>query len=121
MQKKICAVYGEGAVTHWTCQKWFVKFRAGGYLLDNAPWSGRPAEVDRDQIETIIENDQHYTMQEIADILKLSKSRGENHLQQLGYVHRFDVWIPHMLTKKNLLDHISACYSLLKCNENGPF
>ena len=26
MQKKICAVYGEGAVTDQTSQKWFVKF-----------------------------------------------------------------------------------------------
>ena len=26
MQKKICAVCGEGAVTDWTCQKWFAKF-----------------------------------------------------------------------------------------------
>ena len=26
MQNKICAVYWEGAVTDWTCQKWFVKF-----------------------------------------------------------------------------------------------
>ena len=26
MQKKICAVYGERAVTDQTCQKWFVKF-----------------------------------------------------------------------------------------------
>ena len=25
-QKKICAVYGEGAVTDRMCQKWFVKF-----------------------------------------------------------------------------------------------
>ena len=25
MQKKICAVYGEGAVTCQTCQKWFAK------------------------------------------------------------------------------------------------
>ena len=24
-EKKICAVYGEGAVTDQTCQKWFVK------------------------------------------------------------------------------------------------
>ena len=23
---KICAVYGDGAVTDWTCQKWFAKF-----------------------------------------------------------------------------------------------
>ena len=26
MQKKICAVYAEGAVIDQTCQKWFVKF-----------------------------------------------------------------------------------------------
>ena len=26
MQKKIYAVYGGGAVTDWTCQKWFAKF-----------------------------------------------------------------------------------------------
>ena len=24
-KKKICAVYGEGAMTDQTCQKWFVK------------------------------------------------------------------------------------------------
>ena len=25
-KKKICSVYGKGAVTDWMCQKWFVKF-----------------------------------------------------------------------------------------------
>ena len=45
-QKKICAVYEEGAVTDRTCQKWFVKFRAGDFSLDDAPWLGRPVEVD---------------------------------------------------------------------------
>ena len=71
MRKKICAVYGEGAVTNQMCQKWFSKFRAGS--LDNAPWLGRPVEVDRDQIKTLIENNQCSTMWEIADILKTSK------------------------------------------------
>ena len=73
-QKKICAVYGESAVTDRTCQKWLVKFCAGDFSLDDAPWSGRPVEVDSNQIETIIENNQHYTTWEIADILKISKS-----------------------------------------------
>ena len=40
MQKKMCAVYGEGAVTDRMCQKWFVKFHAGDFSLDNAPQSG---------------------------------------------------------------------------------
>ena len=55
-QKKICAVYGEGAATDRMYQKWFTKFCAGGFSLDDAPWLGRPAEVDRNQIETLIEN-----------------------------------------------------------------
>ena len=47
-KKKICVVYGEGAVTNQTCPKWFVKFHAGDFSLDNAPRSGRPVEVDSD-------------------------------------------------------------------------
>ena len=67
---------------------------------------------------------QCYTMEEIADILKISKSSAENNLHQLSYANCFDVWVPHKLNKnkqKNLFDHISACNSLLKCNQNVPF
>ena len=67
-------MYGDGAVTDQICQKWFVKFRAGDFLLDDAPCSDRSVEVDSDQIETLIENNQQYTMWKIADILKISKS-----------------------------------------------
>ena len=48
----ICTVYGEGTVTDRMCQKWFAKFRAGDFSLDDAPQSGRPVGVDSDQIET---------------------------------------------------------------------
>ena len=77
-----------------------MKFCAGNFSLDNAPQSGRSIEVDSDQIETLIENNQHYTMREIADILKISKSSIENHLHQPGYVNGFDVWVPHKLSGK---------------------
>ena len=97
-----------------------MKFRAGDFLLDNALWSGRPAEVDRDQIDTLIEKNQRYTTQDIANILKISKSSIENPLCQLGYVNHFDVWVLH-ISEKNLLDHISACDSVLKLNENILF
>ena len=57
-KKDLCSVwrrYGEvyGEVIDWVCQKWFPKFHARDFLLDDAPQSGRPAEVDSDQIETL--------------------------------------------------------------------
>ena len=51
-----------------------MKFRAGDFSLDDAPQLGRRVEVDSDQIETLIENNQHYTTWEIADTLRISKS-----------------------------------------------
>ena len=65
---KICAV------TDQTCQKWFAKFRAGDFLLDDAPQLGRPVEADSNQIKTLIENNQCSIMQEIANRFKISKS-----------------------------------------------
>ena len=97
--KKICAVYGEGAVTDQTCQKWFAKFRAGDFSLDDAPWSGRPVEVDNDQIETIIENNQHYTMRDSRHTQNIQIS-DKNLLHQLGYVNNFDIWALHKLSEK---------------------
>ena len=69
-------MYGAGGMIDQMCQKCFAKFRTGDFSLDNAPRSGRPPEVESDQIETLIENSQ----QEIADIVKISKSivMGEN-------------------------------------------
>ena len=57
------------------CQKWFAKFHAGDFSLDDATWMRRPAEVDSDQIQTLAENNQRYSTWEIADILKISKPK----------------------------------------------
>lgn len=39
-KKKICEMYGEGAITNYTSQKCFAKFLAGDFSLDNSPWLG---------------------------------------------------------------------------------
>ena len=75
-----------------------MKFRAGDFLLDDAPGSAGPVEVDGDQIKALIENNQHSTTWEIVDTLEISKSSIENHLYQLGYVDCFDVWVPAKLS-----------------------
>ena len=61
-------------MTDQACQKWFAKFCARDFSLDNAPQLDRIVEVDSDGIDTLTENNECYTTWEIANILKISKS-----------------------------------------------
>lgn len=120
-KKKICAVYGKGTVSERVCQNWFSKFRAGNTSCEDNERSGRPSVVDDDQIKTLIEKNPRYTTREIAEIVNISQKTVVNHLQALGYRSRYDIWVPHNLSEKNLMDRVSICDSLLKRNENVPF
>ena len=51
-----------------------MKICAGEFTLDGAPWLDRPVKVNSDQIETLFENNQCSTTQEITNILKISIS-----------------------------------------------
>ena len=57
-----------------------MKYHARDFSLDDAPWLGRPVEVDSNQIETLIENNQCYTGDsqhiqniQINKVIKLTK------------------------------------------------
>ena len=94
-KKSIYAIYGESARAKPMCQKWFAKFckkKKKNPSLDHAPQSSRPVEVDCNQIETWIENNQHSTTQEMADIVQISSVK--------HHLHQFDVWASHKLSEK---------------------
>ena len=69
----------------------------------------------------LIQNNPRFTSREIAKILKISKSAVLLHLEKLGMVNRYDVWVPHNLSDKNLMDRVFACTLLLNRNDNDPF
>jgi len=104
---KICAVYGEGAVAERTMRKWFARFKTGDFNLEDQERPGKSSTTDEDQIKTLIENNPRYTTRKLAEMLNMSKSI--IHFVKLGYLNRFDVWVPHDLTEKNLIDCISTC------------
>ena len=95
---EICAVYGDGAIAERPVRKWFAKFKAGDFNLEDQERPGRAATTDEDQIKTRIENNPRVTTRELAEMFKISKSTIHEHLAKLGYIKRFDVWIPQDLT-----------------------
>ncbi|XP_018400177.1 PREDICTED: histone-lysine N-methyltransferase SETMAR-like, partial [Cyphomyrmex costatus] len=121
--RKICgvSVYGDDALTERAAQKWFAKFRSGDTSLEDGPRSSRPTEVNSNDIKALVEQDRTLKVREIAETLKIGYGTVQKHLQQLGYMSRLDVWVPHKLTEENLANHISICNSLLKRHESDPF
>ncbi|CAK9808456.1 Histone-lysine N-methyltransferase SETMAR [Anthophora quadrimaculata] len=118
---KICAVYGESAVAERTVRKWFARFKAGNFDLEDQERQGRPSTTDEDLIKSEIEDNPRSTLRQLAEMLNKSKSTIHDHIVKIGYVNRLDVWVPHDLTEKNLLDRISICDSLYKRNEETSF
>jgi len=113
-KKKICTVYKKDAVSERVCQNWFAKFCADDTICEDHECSDRTLVIDDDQIKSLIENNPHYTTREIAELIDVSQKAVVNHLHTLGYVSQYDIWLPHNLSDKNLMDRISisAIYCL---------
>ena len=60
--KEICKVYSVDYLTECTCQRCFKKFHSGDFLPKDDQCSGRPSEVDDDQMKAIIESFHHITV-----------------------------------------------------------
>ncbi|GFY26092.1 histone-lysine N-methyltransferase SETMAR [Trichonephila clavipes] len=120
-RKKLTDVYGEGVLTVRQYQNWFAKFRSGNFDVEDAPRLERPVEADKDAIKALVDANRRITTREIRLRLNLSNSTVYDHLKGLGLSSKFDVWVPHVLTERNLCRRIDVCDSLLKRHENDPF
>lgn len=118
-QKKICAVYGEGAVTD-------PNVKSGLQNFVQISWTMR--EISQvNQLKLTVIKSRHQLR--IININHTGESRHTQNikikcwkkLHQFGYVNSFDVWVPHKLSRKSVLDHTSICNSLLKCRGNILF
>lgn len=119
--RKLRKVYGDYALQERQCQRWFTKFRAGDFDLNDAPRSGRPTKVDDNKIKALIESNPHYTTREIAETLNVHHSSVHDHLKKLGYVSKLDTWVPHELKEVHLTARINICEMLIKREEKDPF
>lgn len=92
-RNKICAVYGEDALSISTAQKWFVQFRAGNLDVKDAARSGRPITEKINEILNIIHENPHITAQSIAAKLDISQTTVLRHLHEAGFTKKDDVWV----------------------------
>ncbi|KAG5305564.1 SETMR methyltransferase, partial [Acromyrmex insinuator] len=89
--------------------------------VKDEPRSSRSIIEKSDEIMEKVEHDKHVSTVEIARELGIDHKTILNHLHKTGYKRKLDVWVPHELSVKNMMNRINICDTLLKQNEIEPF
>ncbi|KAJ0176860.1 hypothetical protein K1T71_008039 [Dendrolimus kikuchii] len=102
-------------------QIWFKRFQSGNFDIKDARRSGRPVTYKIDAIFGKVEQDRHISSYDLAGELGIDHKTVLAHLKKAGYTKKLDIWVPHELTERNLINRVLICDSLLRRNETEPF
>ena len=96
-------VYVNSALKYATVCKWVRCFNDGQESIENDPQVGRPISVLTEKnvatVKTLIEEDAHYTMQEIEELSGIHSSCVLKILRERLGLHKICArWVPHLLT-----------------------
>ena len=114
----LCRTIGEITPSLHTIRLWFRQFRNRDFCLDEKPRSGRPVELNFDDLKHIIERDPRLSTRCLAEQLGDSHTSIKRHLGDLGKTYRYGVWIPHQLTSDQLDRRVDACLELRSSHRN---
>ena len=89
--------FSPGTAKECTVQWWFKKFYKGNKSLEDEEHSGRPLEVDNNQLRAIVEGDPLTVTQEVAEEFNVYHSMVIQHLKQIGKVKKLHKWVPYEL------------------------
>ena len=113
--------FGPGTANECTVQWWFKKFCKGDKSLGDEKCSGKPSELDKDQLRAIIDDDPLTTTGEAAEELNVDHSLVIWHLKQTGKVKKLDKWVPHELTANQINRRFEVSSSLIFYNNSKSF
>ncbi|GBN39587.1 hypothetical protein AVEN_138660-1 [Araneus ventricosus] len=82
--QKMCESLGMNTVSYEAVKVWFRKFKAGNFDTDDEPRSGRPIEVDCEQLKQIIDQDRNVSTRTIALELDVCQKTIVNALKRVG-------------------------------------
>jgi len=69
----ICAAYGENAVSHTTCKRWYQKFRQRDFSLEDEPCAGHPQKIETDKLQALPDINSAQTEKKLAEQLGVTQ------------------------------------------------
>lgn len=119
--RNIKKTYGEDAIGESTCRTWFARFKDGDRSLHDLPREGRPKIIDHAVFKETVDADPYLTTRELAQRFGCSHVTIQNHLQEIGKVHKLGRWVPHRLSADHKMQRLVVASSLLSMCKRGGF
>jgi len=69
----ICDAYGENAISHTTCKRWYQNFRQGDFSLEDEPRVRCPQKTKTDELQALLDINSAQTEKELAEQLGVTQ------------------------------------------------
>jgi len=119
--KNINITLGEGTVSQSTVSRWYRRFASGDRSLEDKERSGRPVELEKDDLLRELQEHPDATTRELGQALGCSHRTVESRLHELGYRRVLARWIPHELDYSRLYTRVTICQSLFHHPQRKDF
>lgn len=111
--RNLLKVFGTETPSERTCQFWFNKFKAGRFSIEDEARTGRPVELQNEELFKLVASEPQMTTREMASKLGCCQYTIVKHLAELDFVQKLGAWVPHHLTQVQKMHRVSICSSLL--------
>lgn len=111
--RNLSVVFGDTIPCERQCAKWFLKFRKGEFSIEDEPHTGRPPELNDDDLVALLASNTRQSTRELASTLGCDHSTVVRHLAKLDFVQKLGQLVPHRLTQDQKLNRVTICSSLL--------
>lgn len=85
----ICETYGENIIDVRTCANWFKRFKSGDFDISDKERSGRPAVVEEDKLQALLNEDSAQSTSELALQLGVDHSTIVRRLNAMGKIQKY--------------------------------
>ena len=118
---EIYQAYGTGSVGLTTIKEWYAKFKKGEFNLEDQPRSGRPKEMEDEELLVLLEEDDGQSTRELAKRVNVNQSTVLRRLKALGKVQKATRWVPHALSSRNKDDRMNIAMAHLTRHRRKSF
>lgn len=117
----IYAAYGENAVSHATCKRWYQKFRQGDFSFEDKMRAGRPQKIKTDELQALLDINFAQTEKELTEQLGVTRQTISVRLHAMKKVQKEGRRVPHKLSEDNRNRRCDTALTLLSKFQKKDF